>query len=119
MKDPQTFTTRKFALAPDQTAFKDADRNLYIKYGPKACGLVQRPRPWLGEVYWTIKLWVYPPNVDGFDSGKEEQVQLDENFTSSIAAIRFLKNNTKQLITKHNLWLAPHNPWELNYGVIE
>jgi len=119
MKDPHVFTTRLFPLQPDQTAFKDADRSRYIKFGPKACGVIQRPRPWLGEVHWVIKLWVYPPNVDGFDSGKENMVQLDKKFTSSIAAIKFLKKNTTRLVTEHNLCLARTNPWELNYGILK
>lgn len=119
MKDVTEFTTRKFDLTPGQTEFKNSERSLYIKYGPKACGIVQCPREWLGEVFWVIKLWVYPDNVDGFDSGQERQIQVSIKFGSSTQAIKWLKKNTTKLITAHNIWLAPINQMEIKYGFIK
>ena len=111
------FTTRKFELLPGQTEFKHSERSLYIKYGANACGIVQCPRKWLGEKFWVIKFWVYPENVDGFDSGCERQVQHSIRFRSDRAAIKWLKKNTLKLITEHNIWLAPLDIMEQKYGI--
>jgi hypothetical protein len=120
MKDPVTFTTRKFDLLPDQTAFKNAERSLYIKYDGLACGVVQCPREWLEEIYWFVKIWVYPPNINGFDCGRPMQRSFSLKFASSILAIRWLKKNTKKIITNHNIWLAHNHPWEKEkHGIIQ
>lgn len=112
------FTTRKFGLAYGETPFKNADRSLYIKYMGKACGIIQAPNQHTGNEDWIIKLWVYPDNVNGFDVGSGKEVTLAQRFYSPLGAIKFLKKNTAQLTTAHNLSLANQHPWGTTFNGI-
>lgn len=120
MADPEVFTTRKFALNLGESEFKNSERSLYIKYWGKACGVITRPNPYGTSKIWRIVIWLYPENVDGFDSGRHVEHVLNNWFLSPLAAVKFLKANTQQITTAHNLWLSNSNPWEIKkYGIIK